>query len=32
LLVSERVVPARLKRLGFAFQHEALGDALASIL
>jgi uncharacterized protein (TIGR01777 family) len=32
LLVSERVVPNRLKQLGFAFQHEALGDALASIL
>lgn len=32
LLVSERVVPNRLKQLGFAFQHENLGDALASIL
>jgi uncharacterized protein len=32
LLVSERVVPNRLKQLGFGFQHENLGDALASIL
>jgi NAD dependent epimerase/dehydratase family enzyme len=32
LLVSERVLPGRLKELGFKFQHEGLGDALASIL
>ena len=32
LLVSERVLPGRLKALGFTFQHEGLGDALASIL
>jgi uncharacterized protein (TIGR01777 family) len=32
LLVSERVLPGRLKQMGFGFQHESLGDALASIL
>ncbi len=32
LLVSERVLPGRLKQLGFGFQHESLGDALAAIL
>jgi uncharacterized protein len=32
LLVSERVLPGRLKEMGFGFQHESLGDALASIL
>jgi uncharacterized protein (TIGR01777 family) len=32
LLTSERVVPNRLKQLGFGFQHETLPDALASIL
>ncbi len=32
LLVSERVLPGRLKRMGFRFQHESLGDALAAIL
>ena len=32
LLASERVAPNRLKQLGFAFQHENLADALASIL
>ena len=32
LLASERVTPARLKQMGFAFQHENLAEALASIL
>jgi uncharacterized protein len=32
LLTSERVTPARLKQLSFAFQHENLAEALASIL
>jgi uncharacterized protein len=32
LLASERVLPGRLKAMGFGFQHEELGDALAAIL
>ncbi|HEX4380135.1 MAG TPA: TIGR01777 family oxidoreductase, partial [Candidatus Acidoferrum sp.] len=32
LLASERVLPGRLKAMGFGFQHEGLGDALAGIL
>jgi uncharacterized protein len=32
LLASERVLPGRLKAMGFGFLHEELGDALASIL
>jgi uncharacterized protein (TIGR01777 family) len=32
LLASERVLPGRLKQMGFGFQHENLGDALAAIL
>jgi len=32
LLASERVTPARLKQMAFAFQHENLAEALASIL
>ena len=32
LLASERVLPGRLKEMGFGFQHESLGDALAAIL
>jgi uncharacterized protein len=32
LLASERVMPSRLKAMEFAFQHENLAEALASIL
>jgi uncharacterized protein len=32
LLASGRVLPGRLKQLGFGFRHESLGDALAAIL
>ena len=32
LLASERVLPGRLKAMGFGFQYESLGDALAAIL
>jgi len=32
LLASERVLPGRLKSMGFGFQYESLGDALAAIL